>query len=196
MAVALCCLAASSGCSTADDDGAATTQQAATTSPPPKSSKSTIVAQMDNYYEENPALSIDPCHDTFIHDMDELGYELTADVVLPKGQKYFQAWIASCQYTSGTFSALIASSTAPYMRPDETLDPKDNSRGPSRLTEIVGRPTIIRPPSNMGVSCSISMTTKFGSMNITGGDLRNPDGDADCARIVALLETIEPWIND
>ncbi|WP_024794155.1 hypothetical protein [Tomitella biformata] len=165
-------------------------------SPAPAISKSTIVSQMDNYYEENPELSIDPCHDTFIHDMESLGYELAASVVLPAGQKYFQYWIASCPYKSGDFSALTASTTAPFMMPDETLTPTDNTSGPSHLIEIAGRPSIVRPPAGLGVSCSVSMTTTFGSMNITGGDHRNPDGDADCARIVDLLEQIEPWIND
>lgn len=159
-------------------------------------SKSTIVSRMDNYYEENSDLAIDPCHDTFIHDMAAIGYTLSADTVLPKGHEYFGHWYSSCQYRSGDFSALTESSTAPIMVPGETLAPKHEDKGWSRLAEIDGRSSIILPPAGNGKSCMVSMSTAFGSVTVTGGDYRNPNPENNCHQIMELLRQIALWIND
>ncbi|WP_235174922.1 DUF3558 family protein [Tomitella biformata] len=190
----LICVALTS-CSTTTS-GSPVASDAPSSSPVVATSKSTIVSQMDNYYEENPALSIDPCHDSFIDSMATLGLKLDAEVILPKGQQYFGYWYASCRYTHDGFSALTESSTAPFMMPGETLEPKHDDKGRSRLIEIQGRSTIVRPPANGGKTCMVSMATTFGSMTITGSDHRDSNPDPNCDRIIELLRQIEPWIND
>ena len=151
---------------------------------------------MENYYEENPVIGIDPCHDTFIQNMEKIGYRLDADIILPKGQESFGFWIAECQYTSGSVGALVDAATAPFMAPGETLEPKNTTKGWSRLIEIEGRESIVRPSTENGGGCMVSMATSFGSMTAIGGDHQTTDPEGDCDLIVDLLRQIEPWIND
>lgn len=171
-------------------------QDTLTNPPPIDTNGSSIVSNMTNYYEENLDLTIDPCRDTFIYDMESIGYTLAADTVLPEGGKIFQYWFASCNFKSDTFAVLAESATAPIMAENETLAPSNSAYGWSRFADIQGRRTIIRPPAIGYNDCMASMTTAFGSITLTGGP-RHISGRSDpCVRLEELLRQIEPWIND
>lgn len=153
---------------------------------------------MDNHYEENLDLPIDPCRDTFIQHMQSLEYYLVADTILPEGRQKYGHWFAACNFRVDNFSALTETSTAPIMAPGELLEAEYDIEGLSRIIEIEGRKSIVRPSANGGRGCMVSMTMTFGSMTITGSDVRVrvPNHEADCARIIELLRRVEAWLED
>lgn len=128
--------------------------------------------------------------------MRSIGFDLDADVVFPEGRLKYGYWFAACHYQMEHISALTEASTAPIMAPSESLKESDDPAEWSYFIDINGRQSIVRPPSLGSISCMVSMTTSFGSMTITGGDLKRPDPIKDCDRIVDLMGQIEPWIND